>query len=141
LVWLVSLCLPSLKARLLNVHLPEYLLQKSIDHGCILHHVALGIVNYLTYYLTLYFQAVQGYSTLLAGVTTLPQPLTLSPRRWLLVLSPREQGNGIGALFPAHSLAVEGSVPKKHIAIAIVMSSFFQSFGQAVGIAVGGVNF
>jgi hypothetical protein len=61
----------------------------------LLHHVVLGIVNYLTYHLTLYFQAVQGYSTLLAGVTTLLQTLTLIPLRWLLVSSPREQRNTI----------------------------------------------
>jgi len=61
----------------------------------LLHHVVLGIVNYLTYYLTLYFQAVQGYSTLLAGVTTLLQTLTLIPLRWLLVSSPLEQRNTI----------------------------------------------
>jgi ABC-type long-subunit fatty acid transport system fused permease/ATPase subunit len=50
-------------------------------------------------------------------------------------------GLGIGVLFPAHSLAVQASVPQNHIAIAIVMSSFFRSFGQAAGIAVGGVIF
>ena len=39
---------------------------------------------------------------------------------FLMLLS----GIGIGVLFPAHSLAVQTSVPQKHIAIAIVMSSF-----------------
>jgi hypothetical protein len=111
----------------------------------------LGIITYLTYYLTLYFQADQGYSPLLAGVTTLPQTLTLIPAamvigivatrigeyrlalslgwsltvissgllillglhttviEWvfLMLLS----GLGIGVLFPAHSLAVQASVP------------------------------
>jgi MFS family permease len=135
----------------------------------------------LTYYLTLYFQAVQSYSPLLASVITLPQTLMLIPAamvvgivatttgeyRWALwagwfltVISSGTlfllglhttvvewvflillSGLGIGVLFPAHSLAVQASVPQNHIAIAIVMSSFFRSFGQGVGIAVGGVIF
>jgi hypothetical protein len=133
------------------------------------------------YYLPLYFQAVKGYTPLQAGLTSLPQSLTVMPcaaaialaatkwgkYRWglwvgwsltvlgvgLLILLDLDttivewiflmlvSGIGIGLLFPAHSLSIQASVPQEHIAIAIVMFSFFRTFGQAIGVAVGGVIF
>jgi hypothetical protein len=69
----------------------------------------LGIVNYLTYYLTLYFQAVQGYNPLLAGVTTLPQTLTLIPAAMVIGIAAMRIGEYRWALWAGWSLTVISS--------------------------------
>lgn len=50
-------------------------------------------------------------------------------------------GFGTGVLFPAMSFAIQASVDVKHIASAVAFYSFFRSFGQALGIAIGGSIF
>jgi MFS family permease len=50
-------------------------------------------------------------------------------------------GLGLGILFPALTFAVQASSSDEHLAMAVAMSSFFRSLGQAVGVAIGGVIF
>lgn len=47
-------------------------------------------------------------------------------------------GLGIGLLFPSVALALQASVHQKHVAVAATLVTFFRSFGQALGVAVGG---
>ncbi|KAL2799940.1 MFS general substrate transporter [Aspergillus keveii] len=48
-------------------------------------------------------------------------------------------GLGIGCLFPSISIAVQASVPQREVGVAATLVLFFRSFGQALGVAVGGV--
>jgi hypothetical protein len=50
-------------------------------------------------------------------------------------------GLGAGILFPAMALAVQASATAKDQAYAANMFSFFRSFGQTLGVAIGGVIF
>ena len=50
-------------------------------------------------------------------------------------------GVGIGLLFPSMSLAIQASSAQQHTAVAATLFAFFRAFGQAVGVAVGGVLF
>ena len=50
-------------------------------------------------------------------------------------------GLGMGILFPAMQFAVQGSSTNKDLAFAVAMFSFFRSFGQALGVAIGGTIF
>jgi hypothetical protein len=138
-----------------------------------------GLVLYsLVYYMPEYFQAVQGYTALIAGVAALPQTATVVPcaifvgavvgkigrYRWavwggwvlatfgygLLVLLDVStsipawiflsavSGLGMGFLFPSIALALQSSVPQVDVAMAATLVLFFRSFGQAVGVAIGG---
>lgn len=50
-------------------------------------------------------------------------------------------GVGMGTLFPAMQFAVQGASTNRDLAFAVAMFSFFRSFGQAVGVAIGGTIF
>lgn len=50
-------------------------------------------------------------------------------------------GIGMGLLFPATAFAIQASSSNKDLAFAVAMYSFFRSFGQAIGVAVGGTVF
>ncbi|KAE8135064.1 major facilitator superfamily domain-containing protein [Aspergillus pseudotamarii] len=58
---------------------------------------------------------------------------------WVLLMLPA--GLGGGALFPALLFGIQASAHPRHIPIAVAMSSFFRSFGQTLGVAIGGVVF
>ncbi|VBB84208.1 Putative Protein similar to C3H1.06c of Schizosaccharomyces pombe [Podospora comata] len=142
----------------------------SFVHGLILYS--------LVYYMPEYFQAVLGYSPLIAGVAALAQTATVVPcaifvgvvvsktgrYRWavwtgwvlatlgcgLLILLGADtsipawifltavSGLGMGILFPSITLALQASVPPADVATAATLVLFFRSFGQAVGVAIGG---
>ncbi|KAI9675663.1 MAG: hypothetical protein M1817_001030 [Caeruleum heppii] len=50
-------------------------------------------------------------------------------------------GLGLGILYPSTEFAVQAAVDDKDLPLAVAMFSFFRSFGQAIGVAVGGVVF
>ncbi|OJD12889.1 hypothetical protein AJ78_06585 [Emergomyces pasteurianus Ep9510] len=58
---------------------------------------------------------------------------------WIFLMLPA--GIGLGLLFPALGFAIQASARPGHMAIAVAMFSFFRAFGQAIGVAVGGVIF
>ncbi|KAL8706384.1 MAG: hypothetical protein Q9201_000529 [Fulgogasparrea decipioides] len=141
-----------------------------------------GIILWgILYYMPLFFEGAKDFTPVLAGVSALPQTLTVAPcatvvgivagktghYRWaiwigwvlttlgsglLYLLKPTTStanwiflmlvsGVGIGLLFPAMALAIQASVPPKHIAVAAAMLTFFRCFGQTIGVAIGGVIF
>jgi len=142
----------------------------SFVHGLVLFSMA--------YYMPEYFQAVLGYSPLIAGVSALSQTATVVPcavfvgvvvartgrYRWavwlgwvlgtlgcgLLIMLDVDtsvpawifitavSGLGMGILFPSVALALQASVPAVDVAMAATLVLFFRTFGQAVGVAVGG---
>lgn len=135
----------------------------------------------LLYYAPLYYEAVKGYSPILAGVALFPETFTVAPAsvvtgvtiaitgkyRWatwvgwilttlgtgLLILIKVDTsvagwiflnlvpGIGTGMLFAAMAMAVQASSTNADMAWAVTMFAFLRSFGQAVGVAVGGVVF
>lgn len=50
-------------------------------------------------------------------------------------------GLGMGVLFPSMSFAIQAATTNKDLAFAVALFSFFRTFGQAIGVAVGGVIF
>jgi hypothetical protein len=50
-------------------------------------------------------------------------------------------GIGLGVLFPSLGYAIQASATNENLAIAVAMFSFFRAFGQATGVAIGGVVF
>lgn len=50
-------------------------------------------------------------------------------------------GLGLGILFPSMAFAIQASAEPAHLATAVAMFSFFRAFGQAIGVAIGGVIF
>ncbi|KAL2009526.1 hypothetical protein VTN00DRAFT_5333 [Thermoascus crustaceus] len=50
-------------------------------------------------------------------------------------------GLGLGILFPSLAFGVQASSTNENLAIAVAMFSFFRSFGQSIGVAIGGVIF
>ena len=50
-------------------------------------------------------------------------------------------GLGMGLLFPSMAFAIQAASTNANIAFAVAMFSFFRAFGQAIGVAVGGVVF
>lgn len=50
-------------------------------------------------------------------------------------------GIGLGLLFTGLAFAIQASSEQADIAFAVSLFSFFRTFGQAVGVAVGGVVF
>jgi MFS family permease len=50
-------------------------------------------------------------------------------------------GFGLGVIFPAVTFAIQASAKHETLAIAVAMTSFFRAFGQAIGVAIGGVVF
>jgi hypothetical protein len=138
-----------------------------------------GLILYaMVYYMPEYFQAVQAYNPVVAGVAALPQTLTVVPcavavgvivgitgkYRWAIwagwilttigcgllikldvntsipawIFLEAVSGLGVGLLFPSIALALQSSVPQGDIAIAATLVLFFRSFGQALGVAIGG---
>lgn len=58
---------------------------------------------------------------------------------WIFILL--VSGFGLGILFPSIGFAIQASAKPKNLAIAVGMFSFFRAFGQAIGVAIGGVIF
>ena len=50
-------------------------------------------------------------------------------------------GLGMGVLFPSMAFAIQAATTNKDLAFAVALFSFFRAFGQAIGVAVGGVIF
>ena len=50
-------------------------------------------------------------------------------------------GLGMGILFPSMAFSIQAATRSKDLAFAIGMFSFFRAFGQALGVAIGGVIF
>lgn len=50
-------------------------------------------------------------------------------------------GIGIGLLFPSIALAVQASTPPEDVATASTLVIWFRSFGQSLGVAIGGTIF
>ncbi|KAE8372865.1 major facilitator superfamily domain-containing protein [Aspergillus bertholletiae] len=50
-------------------------------------------------------------------------------------------GLGLGILFPGVIVAVQASATPGQLPIAVAMCSFFRSFGQSIGVAIGGAVF
>lgn len=50
-------------------------------------------------------------------------------------------GLGLGMLFPAMGFAIQAAAEERDAAYAVAMFSFFRAFGQAFGVAIGGVIF
>ena len=50
-------------------------------------------------------------------------------------------GLGTGILFSSMSIAIPASSPVKDMAFAVAFMSFFRTFGQGVGVAIGGTIF
>lgn len=57
------------------------------------------------------------------------------------VFSMLGSGIGVGLLYPAMSLAIQASAPVEDAATAAGLFTFFRTFGQTVGVAIGGVVF
>ena len=135
----------------------------------------------LLYYMPLYYEAVKGYSPILAGVALFPDSFTVAPLavvtgiiitvtgkyKWavisgwviatlgtgLIILLDVDtsvpawifitlvSGVGLGILFPSMQFALQAASTNKDLAFAVAMFSFFRAFGQAIGVAIGGVIF
>ena len=135
----------------------------------------------LLYYQPLYYEAVKGYSPIVAGVALFPATFTVAPMavvtgititktnsyRWtiwagwiiatlgsgLLILMdvgtsiPKfiflnlVPGIGLGILFPALQFQLQAASTNEDMAFTVAMFTFFRSFGQALGVAIGGVIF
>ncbi|KIM99776.1 hypothetical protein OIDMADRAFT_125578 [Oidiodendron maius Zn] len=146
--------------------------------GTFVHGLALWCC---LYYLPLYFEAVKGYSPVIAGVALFPNVLSVVPGgitagilityfgyyRWALwsgwifctlgmgllcliesntsiagwIFLMISSGLGLGILFPSIVFAIQASATPSEVAMAVAMCSFFRSFGQAIGIAIGGSIF
>lgn len=50
-------------------------------------------------------------------------------------------GVGLGILFPSMQFSLQAATTNKDMGFAVAMFSFFRSFGQAIGVAIGGVIF
>lgn len=72
-----------------------------------------------------------GLLTLLKVDTTIPQ--------WVFI--DLVSGVGLGILFPALQFQLQAASSGKDMAFAVAMFVFFRSFGQALGVAIGGVIF
>ncbi|KAG5290757.1 MFS multidrug transporter [Histoplasma capsulatum G186AR] len=77
-------------------------------------------------------------ATLGLGLNTILDVDTSIPA-WIFLMIPT--GIGLGLLFPALGFAIQASARPGYMAIAVAMFSFFRAFGQAIGVAVGGVIF
>lgn len=72
-----------------------------------------------------------GLLILLDVDTTIPQ--------WIFI--DLVSGIGLGILFPSLQFALQAASSGKDMAFAVAMFVFFRSFGQALGVAIGGVIF
>ena len=50
-------------------------------------------------------------------------------------------GLGMGVLFPSMAFSIQAATTNKDLAFAVALFTFFRAFGQALGVAVGGVIF
>ncbi|CRG87947.1 putative MFS-type transporter C1399,02 [Talaromyces islandicus] len=50
-------------------------------------------------------------------------------------------GIGLGFIFPSVASAIQASVTRENVPMALAMFSFFRSLGQAIGVAIGGAVF
>ena len=50
-------------------------------------------------------------------------------------------GLGMGILFPSMAFSIQAATPSKDLAFAVGLFSFFRSFGQSIGVAIGGTIF
>ena len=50
-------------------------------------------------------------------------------------------GIGLGILFPSMQFSLQAATTNKDMGFAVAMFSFFRTFGQAIGVAIGGVIF
>lgn len=50
-------------------------------------------------------------------------------------------GVGLGILFPSMQFSLQAATTNKDMGFAVAMFSFFRTFGQAIGVAIGGVIF
>lgn len=50
-------------------------------------------------------------------------------------------GIGLGFIFPSIASAIQASVSRENVPMALAMFSFFRSMGQAIGVAIGGAVF
>ena len=50
-------------------------------------------------------------------------------------------GLGMGIIFPAMTFSIQAATINKDLAFAVALFSFFRAFGQAIGVAIGGVIF
>ena len=50
-------------------------------------------------------------------------------------------GLGMGIIFPAITFSIQAATINKDLAFAVALFSFFRAFGQAIGVAIGGVIF
>lgn len=135
----------------------------------------------LLYYMPLYYEAVKGYSPIIAGVALFPDTFTVAPLAvvtgimitktgryrwavwsgWVLTLIGLGlciildvntsvpawifltivSGVGLGILFPSMQFALQAATTPKDVGFAVAMFSFFRTFGQTIGVAIGGVIF
>ncbi|MCJ1476574.1 hypothetical protein MMC13_005240 [Lambiella insularis] len=152
---------------------PRVTYLQTVIHGMILWSIV--------YFIPLYYEAVKGYTPIIAGVSSFPESLTVAPAsvatgiiiavtgryRWgiwtgwllttlgcgLMVLLDAHTsvpgwiflnvvpGLGTGVLFSAMNFSVQAASRNEDVAFAVAFFTFFRSFGQTLGIAVGGVVF
>ncbi|KIW22734.1 uncharacterized protein PV07_11000 [Cladophialophora immunda] len=79
-----------------------------------------------------------GIGTLGLGLLTLLDVNTTIPQ-WIFINL--VSGIGLGILFPGLQFQVQAASTNKDMAFAVAMFVFFRSFGQALGVAIGGVIF
>lgn len=72
-----------------------------------------------------------GLLVLLKVDTTIPQ--------WIFIYL--VSGIGLGILFPSLQFQLQAATSAKDMAFAVALFSFFRTFGQALGVAIGGVIF
>jgi MFS family permease len=133
------------------------------------------------YYSPLYFEAVKGFSPVMAGVGLFPSTFTVAPAaaivgilvtktgryRWSIwggfsfatlgfglqhMLAPNTKtvawvfyqlssGIGTGLLFPGLMYGLQAAIDDSLVASSMSLFTFLRTFGQAVGVAIGGVIF
>lgn len=77
-------------------------------------------------------------STLGLGLLTLLKVDTKIPQ-WIFI--DLVSGVGLGILFPSLQFQLQAATSQKDMAFAVALFVFFRSFGQALGVAIGGVIF
>jgi MFS family permease len=77
-------------------------------------------------------------STLGLGLLVLLEVDTKIPQ-WVFI--DLVSGVGLGILFPSLQFQLQAATTNKDMAFAVAMFVFFRSFGQALGVAIGGVIF